>query len=460
MRMNKRFIIFLISLLLLLAIPITVLILKKPGPAVPVNNASNLDEVSQFYYRAVPGLKMAEAAGMVRDVNKRLEWPGRSFTVAVDRIWYNPKSVYLFYHVEGMTNAAYLGGELYLPSSEPSLKQPFHGTNSIGRPNEKGIVYNNSYYSCLKLSPLYDTTGEVIKDIDILTYTPFINIPGSDDKDLPESVQLKSFEINLSFHSDDEPVTKVPAGSLLEFDDRQLNFYQVNISPSALSIYFQYLNSGKDKVYRVKGAYTTDKGETYDFDAYADTITEYPYHYSIDLPPLHITPDNLQIYIDSIYCTGTDSVSYEIDTAKYNGKSKTYSVEIGRNQIKSSDLLIEEISLDKQSAEVFIAVKSPEDTSVPYMKIDLSNPGWYRDEACTKNKANALTVTNDDFMPFNLDEQVHGIKSVPDKGVYISFQRDYWNSSKRIRIKLKNLNYIYKIGQKTSLELDIQENQD
>ncbi|HHY81133.1 MAG TPA: hypothetical protein GX505_00405 [Clostridiales bacterium] len=460
MNKRKKFLVFLIAVFLLLAIPCLLLILKKPIPAASILKASSEDDVYQFYYRSVPGLKMAEDTGMVKDLNKRLEWPGRDSVVIIDRIWYSTKSVYLFYHVENMTEAAYLGGEIYLPSSEPARKQSFHGLDSIGRASEKGILFNDSYYSCLKLPPLRDNSGNIISGIETLAYAPFINVPDRKDKDSFTAVRLKAFDIGLNYLANEEPVTKIPVQAMIDINDKQLSFYQVNISPSVLQIYFQYLNSGKDRVYRVKGTYTTDKGETYEFDAYPRAITDYPYHYSMDVPPLHIIPSSLQIQIDSIYCTGSDSISFDINTRQYDGKSKSYKVEIGKDQVKGTDILVEEILLNKQSAEIFIAAKPAAGKPAPYTRIDLSNPQWYREELDIKEEANILTIKNADYQLYNPDKLAYGIKVKPEKGIYIDLERDFWDSTGIIRIEIDNLRYVYEIGMKAVITLDNQPDSD
>src|SRR5690554_3372747 len=116
---KKRFPLFLLIILLIVAIPIIYFVFRQPKSETTLLTASSREEVNQFYYRAIPGLKMAEEVDLIREINYQLELPGQNATLVIDRIWYNTKQVTIFYHVEGISEAVYLGGEFYLPSNEP-----------------------------------------------------------------------------------------------------------------------------------------------------------------------------------------------------------------------------------------------------------------------------------------------------------------------------------------------------
>ena len=93
---KKRFTIFLSVLFCIILFPVLLLISKQPTKETSILTASNQEDIHQFYYRSVPGLEMAEEAGLVREVNRKLDWPGKSASIYIDHIWYNTKFVYLF----------------------------------------------------------------------------------------------------------------------------------------------------------------------------------------------------------------------------------------------------------------------------------------------------------------------------------------------------------------------------
>jgi hypothetical protein len=452
---KKRFLVF-SSLVLCIAavIAIFLIFINKPEPAVSFLTAGNESEVGQFYYRAVPGLKMAESAGLVRSVDSRMQLSGRDAALNIDRIWYSNKNVVLFYHVEGISREAYLGGDIYLPSSEPVEKVSFHGPASIGGPDEKGILFRDSFYSCLKLPLLRDNAGKSLAEIEELAYTPFLTIPGQTENTSSETIQLKSFRIPLNYRSEDETVVKIPTDSQLDLDPERIHFYQVDMSPSAVRIYFQFLNSGRDRVNRIEGSYSTDKGESYDFDAYTTVITDFPYHYSIEVPPFDIPPESLQLKLDSVHLTGGEHIAFDLDTAAYTGKNHVYDTAIGKDRIKGTDISIRQIALDPHAAEVFIAYGQEEEPAKPYKKLELLAPAWFSGmEDPAVKSANLLIVKNEDFQPYDLDHWAYGAECRPGEGLRIQMSRDFWNASDQIHMEMKNLSYVYKIERDITIKL-------
>ena len=455
MNKKKRLLLFLFILICIILTPVLFLLLRQTHPKNAFLTASNHEEVNQFYYRAVPGLQMAEEAGLIREVNMNVDLPGHNAVLSIDRIWYNKKQAIIFYHVEGITQAAYLGGEFYLPSNEPVDKQPYHGSKSIGGDTEKGIIYQDSFYSCLKLPPLKDHSGQILTEIEILTFTPYINLPKQSEQDQIDNIRLKSIDIALNYQQQDETVTKIPVDGQIDIEDRLLRFYQIDFSPSVLKVYFQYLNSGRDQVYRVRGSYTTDKGEIHTFDAFPNAITDYPYHYIMEIPMFHIKPDTIQFQIDSISCLGNDSVSFHLNTNQFSKRNGTHEVEIGRNRIKETEILISKITLNKQYAELLIAFvpSAVESDSIPYLELKPLLPNWSKEGDLSKARANYLTILDSDFQPYDLDEWCYGADILPGEGLQIRLDRKFWEESKSIFIELSNLSYNYNINKAVILAL-------
>lgn len=453
---RKRFLFFLSILFCIILIPVFVLIFRQPKTETSILTASSQEDIHQFYYSAVPGLKMAEDAGLVREVNKRLDWPGKNTAIYIDDIWYNMKSVFLFYHVEEFPSAAYLGGELYVPANEPVEKQAFHGTASIGSTTEKGIIYKEDYYSCLHLSSIQDSSEKYISELDTVYYTPYINVPSHEGKDIIESAQLKSFEIPLNYNAEEETETIIPLDSQLELEEKKLHFYQANISPSKLKFYFQYMNSGKDQVYRVCGSYITDKGETHSFDVYPNVITEYPYHYTIEVPSLHLIPDTIQMKIDSIFCVGKDEMDFEIETSKFTGKNRSWDTEIGKDQIKGTQILIKNIDVNPQLVKVFIAcISDTEKPAAAEINLYPTNSNWIRKDETYTNLPNQLIIQDADFEQYETDIYSYGIETIPGEGIRICLDRQFWDATSKVHLKLKNLTYQYKINKSLPLKLSL-----
>jgi len=457
---KKRFLVFSSVILLFITtiIVIALLVFRSPDPVTSLITVEGEADVNQFYYRTVPGLQMAETANLVTSVNKRLELSGRDAALNIDRIWYNNRSIIIFYHVEGVSQEVYLGGELYLPSNEPAVKTAFHGLDAIGNPDEKGILYNKAFYSCLKLPLLRDNAGKVIDEVETVTYTPFITIPGKGEKATSETIQLKSFEIALNYSSEAETIIKNPVDSQMELGPERMYFYQIDQSPSIVSLYFQYLNSGRDKVYRVKGSYTTDRGETCRFDSQAVAITDYPYHYTIEVPPFNSRPERLKLTIDSIYIRGGDKAAFTVDTSLYTGKKRIFNTNIGEDRIKGTDISISEIKLDSDTVELFVAYEQKEELIEPYKMLQPLIPTWYSAGQSPEEKpANLLTIKNASLEHYDLDHLVHGATLHLGQGLGIQISRAFWDDAGKVFLELKNLTYIHQVQRDITIKIDWEE---
>ena len=421
----------------------------------PLCNAVSREEVNQFYYRAVPGLKLAEEDGLIRDVNKQLELPGQDGTLVIDRIWYNAKQVTIFYHVEGVPEV-YLEGN-FICHLMNLLKNLFMVVNLLVETQKRGSYIMKVFMNLPKAAPLQDKSGQVISEIEILTYTPYINIPSQEEGNQIKSIPLKSLDIPMNYQQEEEKTTKIPIDGQIDAGDKYLHFYQIDISPSTVRVYFQYLNSGRDKVFRVRGSYSTDKGETQSFDVFPQAITDYPYHYTLEVPPFHMIPENLQFQIDNIYCIGNDSISFEIDTSQFSHRNRSHETEIGKNRIRGTEIFAHNITLNNDFAEIYIAFEHDNSTDILSSRLYPMLPNWVQDNLSLSKLPNRLSVFDADSQPYNLDKWNYGTDATHGEEICISLDREFWNEAEYIEIELENLTYLYQINKSALLMLDYED---
>ena len=62
----------------------------------------NPNAIRQYYYNSVPGLIRAEKLDMVKPIHKTFDIPKTNYSLKLDRIWYNSRNVFIFYHVENI----------------------------------------------------------------------------------------------------------------------------------------------------------------------------------------------------------------------------------------------------------------------------------------------------------------------------------------------------------------------
>ena len=74
----------------------------------------NSNAIRQYYYDSIPGLIRAEQLDMVKPIHKTFNIPDTHYRLKIDRIWYNSRDAFIFYHVENIDHVAYLGDILLL----------------------------------------------------------------------------------------------------------------------------------------------------------------------------------------------------------------------------------------------------------------------------------------------------------------------------------------------------------
>lgn len=458
---KKRFLIFL-SVVLLLSIALIFLLRGPAQPAFTILKAQGEEDVRLFYYRAVPGLKQAEEMDLLVALNQTFALPGTKAKLVIDRIWYHPQGVVLFYHVEDMDTPAYLGGDLYLADKEPDKKTVFWGPKSIGRSNEEGILYRDGFYSCVTLSPLKDTRERVLAEVEHLMYKPFLTILDSTENKKAEQkiVSLKAFEIELNYAANQEPIQKISLSSQLEFDSKRMVFYQTNLSPSAFKVYFQFLNSGRDRIVRMQGQYKTNKGENHTFDIEPALMTGYPYHYVILLPPFHVVPDSITLSVDTMDLIGSDKISFEIDTKAYGGNKKDHTINRSLETLRNTFISLEKINLDRETAEIHLGLSYSGLPLEPHTRLNIlhpfasgSYPFYVLPGQDAVEPANILTIRNQNFVYYDFKALPFGYALNPGAFLRLQIDRGYYNDSDTLHVELKNLSYRYEVHRSIDLKL-------
>jgi hypothetical protein len=460
---TKHLLIFLTAGIALISITIAAFLHKPQEEAVNLLYAEKADEIDLFYYRAVPGLKQAEDLELVRAVNRSFDLPGSSKNLNIDRIWYNKNGVVIFYHVENSETLSYLGGDLYMPGKEPDEKTVYWGSTSIGVKNEKGIVHKGNFYSCLRLPLITDALGKPEDNIEYVLFKPFLSVYDSKNADTagePQVYTLKAFDITLNYKADDEPIEKVALDNSIHLEERRLAFYQADLMPSAVRIYFQFLNSGEDRVIWIKGYYETDKGEIQSFEAVPSLLTSYPFHYVFEVPPFHALPRELKLHIESLKIQGKDRIEIKIEPASYGSRPKKHIMEQTVDTLHNTVVILKEVETSRDMAAIsidFITNTPPRDT---FTLLDMGVPtpeGYYLPEHLSGQpplkQANTLVINNNEFKRYDFSRLPLEVAYKPTGSVKIGISRGYWDESKTINIALEELSYLYIVNKETNLFL-------
>jgi len=461
---TKRFLMLLAAGITLISVSIALFLHKPRVETVNVLYAEEADEIDLFYYRSVPGLKQAEDLGLVKPVNRAFDLSGSKGRLIIDRIWYSNKGISIFYHVENLDTLCYLGGDLYLPGNEPDVKTINWGEDSIGTRNEKGIIYNGEFYSCLRLPHVTAAGGRPADNIGNILFKPYLSVYPSrsaESADDPQVFSLKAFSIPLDYNSEDEPVTKTALDSWIQLDGRRLAFYQADLAPSVVRIYCQFLNSGRERITSIKGNYKTDKGEMHSFEAVPSLLTTYPYHYFFEVPPFHTIPGEVTLYIESLRIQGRDRLEMTVEPVSYGDRPKKHIIEQTKDTLHNTAVVLKSIDTGPEMVSIsieFIAGKPDRET---FTLLDVGFPapeGSFLPEYLTgelpQKPSNTLSIINNELRSYDFAGMPLEIASIPGESLKIGISRQYWDKSKSIRIALEDLSYLYIINKEASLVLE------
>jgi len=451
-----------LTVMAIVALGALYLLLRTPSTTkVNMIQVDKEEQINMFYYRSVPGLKRAEELGLVMPVHRRYEIPGCEAELKIDRIWYNQKDVYIFYHVENLPQLAYLGGQLYLEGNVPEETAVFWGADSIGRASEKGVVYKGNFYSCLRLPALRDRNQQLLKEIHEIFYSPYLVIDQSGKKDKEETgFEFDPIKIELNYSIDKEYLEKIEMEHSVDVGDGQLKFYQLNIGSSYNRLYFLYINDRRDIIYHLKGTILSNSGEYHRFDGAPDVITEYPYHYYIDFSPFDKTPDSIEITIESMDLIGNKQFVFDIIPEDYDKKSQTYHVKKEIAYMDNAEILLDSVKTEEDIVWLYISYIEREGLTSPYsiLRAELPNAEKGADVLGSMHQlrhpvGNIITVQNLGKKDSQKVPEILGLVRKGDNLFGFGLSREFWDTSEKILVQISNLTYRINANKKTNLKL-------
>jgi len=451
---KKRFLIFITVVGLIIAAIAMVFFRKqhKDEPVIAVEES--VEGVRFFYYRSIPGLKRAEEAGLVTPIHKTYAIPEKPYELKIDRIWYTPKNIYVFYHVENIDTIAYLGGCFYFEYQEPEKLPKYDPQESVGRPSEKGVIFNNGFYSCMASS----TPGDMKEDTAVLYFKPFLQINGTEYTFEPLYIEREQW-------TKEEPVEEFGLDVSIEIDGDILEFYALDAGVSYGKIYFSYNNPNSHTVYGLEGNIETDKGERIEVSTMPYSILEKPGHYYVEIPPFNTIPTSLKFHIQSIDIIGTDSIVGEIDTGLTKKTKNSMAIQTELGSIKNTTIILDRLITTDDSVIVEIAYNDEIELNKPYSRLKVELP-FLEQQEIMLNKIqniynplpNIVSIKNN----FNKSPNIYNISNAGSEvwvshsekdRVSVSIPRSFWEASDKIYIELKNLTYQHHFDQPIRLEL-------
>jgi len=450
---KKRFFIFFTIVILAISM-VTVLIVRNRHTVEPmVAIEESVEGVRFFYYRSIPGLKRAEEASLVVPIHKIYKIPEKPYELKIDRIWYSEKNIYVLYHVENIDKIAYLGGYFYLEDEKPDELPKFDPKESIGRPSEKGVFFNNGFYSCT----IFPTLDDIDEDANNIYFEPFLQIEGTEYSFEPIILQREQW-------IKEEPEESFKLDASVQINDSILQFHELKAGISSNKIYFSYTSPNSEVIYGLQGSIQTDKGEQLEIYTMPHSIFENPEHYYIEVPPFDSIPNSLKFHLESMDVIGTDNIVGEIDTnlIKKAKNSKTLHQELG--QIKNTTIEIERLIFNDDFVSIEITYNNATELEPPYSRLKIELPILEHQKLAllsTQNIYNPLpnvvSVKNNYYKSPGMGTSGNGLGTWvtrPDENkIFISIPKSFWDESDRIYIEINNLTYQNVLDESIQMDL-------
>ena len=456
--MNKRRFFGFVSLLVLIGVTIAMLIARSQNIENPAFTSEDSAEgVRFFYYRSIPGLKRAEEADLVLPIHKSYEINEKAQVLKIDRIWYSQKNIYVFYHVENFDKIAYLGGCFFTESQKPADLIRYDPQESIGRPSEKGVLFNNGFYSFATFSVL-DNIPDGATEI---YFEPYLQI---DDAEYT----FESIALDVEQCIKEEPVESYELEASAQINDSVLEFYELEAGVSSNKIYFSYASPHSEIIYGLHGSIQTDKGEQFEIYAVPTSISKNAGHYFIEFPPFNTIPTSLKFKLKSMDIIGTDSIVGEIDTGVVNSTNKgkgNKSIQKELENIKNTTVTLDSIAFDEEFVSLEIVYYPNFESEPPYFRLKMDLPtldqqkqALYKIQNIYNQLPNVISIKNNFNKSPNDDDTSYSrlktwIYCPTDNKIFVGIPRDFWDSSDKIYIQMDNLTYQTVLDQSIEIEL-------
>lgn len=453
---KKRFFTFL-SVLILIVAAVGILVIRQQNP---IESALNIEDsvegVRFFYYRSIPGLKRAEEADLVVPIHKSYEINEKPRVLKIDRIWYSQKNIYVFYHVENLDKVAYLGGYFYIEEQRPTELMKYDPQESIGRPSERGVLFNNAFYSFATFSVLDNIPDDAVE----LYFEPYLQI---DDGEY----SFEPIALDIGQCIKEEPVESYKLEASVQINDNILEFYELEAGISSNKIYFSYTSPNSELIYGLQGNIQTDKGEQFEIYVAPSSILENPGHYFIEIPPFNTIPSSLKFKLKSMDIIGTDSIIAEIETSVVNSDNKgkgNKPLQRELENIRNTTIRLDSIAFDEEFVSLEIVYYPKVESEPPYswlkmglLTLEEQKQALYKTQNIYNPLPNIISIKNNFNKSPNESDTYYSRQKTwvycpIDNKIFIGIPRDFWDSSNKIYIKMNNLTYQAVLEQTIEIE--------
>lgn len=411
------------------------------------------EDIRDYYYRSIPGLKRAEELDLVKPIHKTFTTPDIDATLKIDRIWLNAKNAYIFYHVENTEDIAYMGG--FFSGDEHGEEFELHPRELIGTPEEKGVFSDMGFYSFLKI-PSIDPSKDTFKDSTEDSSQPLLFHPSlyiGDQKFTFKAIDMGIVDIQ-------EPMETFELESSVEIGENALKLYRLDAGMSFNRFYFTYTPINAEIIYGLKGHILTDKDESFIINTAAISMDNGEEGYYIETPPFNELPNSMVIQLESLGVIGQDSIQGIIDTQAIKPKKGVQNLGFPLGKAMETNFILKDLHFRDGEVELGLLLNSTKGEDEGLL-LEVGNL-FYKDQETLLNNSNQGQVIIPNVLSI---ENNFGEIPGTENNTYPKFHQEkdnsfqcilpigFWDDSYEILISIDNLTYQKVLNQ--SLEIDL-----
>ncbi|MGB4638891.1 MAG: hypothetical protein WBH95_02780 [Caldicoprobacterales bacterium] len=402
----------------------------------------NPNAIRQYYYNSVPGLIRAEKLDMVKPIHKTFDIPKTNYSLKLDRIWYNSRNVFIFYHVENIDQVAYLGG--YFTIDDNKQIKEVHPRDLIGTSTEKGFFFNNNFYSFLRITPVQSINNESDQQ---LIFKPILYL-----QDL--KYDFDTINIDPKDIYSEETVEEYKLNSKIETEELNIDLYALEAGISYSKIYFTYKGSDLEIMYKIKAYIITDSGEKIKIDKSPILIDKDKSNYYIEIEPFNELPESFDFNLESCSVIGSESIQCTIDTSIVSKDKGIHTIKMPLGRSMNTDIFLETLQFKDNHVEVELlwdmSNDKSKDTVLEMEYIFSSNQKSLISNINNGhiNAPNIVTIQNHFGKNIEAKCYLYPITNDDNIRLYCVFPLEDWQETEKIFISFDNITYSKKLSQR------------
>ncbi|HET7658544.1 MAG TPA: DUF4179 domain-containing protein, partial [Bacillales bacterium] len=403
----------------------------------PVPKAHSLQEVKQFQYQHVPGLKRAEALGLTKDYQIERSIPGTNGSLRIEEVWYNPKQAYIFYSINFLPvkqNHNDSSGPSRLPDLSFSVSLPQGMHSEAGLSTSNGIFYNGRLYRVAKADSLSNTNvSQKIKAIVLRRLNVLID---------GETYSLEAVKLPLNFEANPDMMQEIQLHQTYTVQDYRLTLDQFIIGTSENKLTLHFEKPVENEVLEAieLTVQSGDNGKALSLVNKSQEGNQYVFVFE----PFDKLPEQVKIHIKGIKMMSRDYFRFGIDLTDLQKSDQALQVNRQLARKKGTNIVLDSLKYDHNGLQVQIRYspvsgEKPDDIKLTVTPPNFPRENWTQDA----DRPLLLLITNE------IDRYAFNGKSEAGPGSSYRFTLDsnYLKGLKRLRIAVQNLPFLIHVDQ-------------